>query len=237
MTSKLTSVDYNPFRSDVMADPFPAYAELREHCPVHRFDGFDPPFMTVTRHEDVSAILRDWETWSSRYGQSPRYNVSGCLFSDPPTHTRYRRLVQRSFTSLVVERLEGDIVRLADELIDAMVARGAGDLHDDLACPLPVLVIADILGVPTAQIDQFKEWSDRQVEAMNSSDADASSENRAQLDEFFLEQLELRRAQLRASGLPEDRWGSEALGEVITDDVISALLVASDGGDSKTTSC
>ena len=177
-------------------------------------------------------MLRDWQTWSSHYGQSPRYTVTGCLFSDPPVHTMYRKLVQQGFAPRVVERLEPDIVRLAHQLIDAMLSRrdtdgvGRGDLHDDVACPLPVLVIAHVLGVPTDQITQFKEWSDRQVEAMNSSDPDAAKENRAQLDAFFLDQLERRRTMLRAAGHDPATAPPEVLGDVVPDDVISGLLLA-----------
>ena len=225
-------MSYDPFGKVVLDDPFPAYSALRERCPVHRFDGFDPPFLTVTRHGDVTAMLRDWQTWSSHYGQSPRYSVTGCLFSDPPDHTMYRRIVQQGFTPRVVERMEADITRLADELIDVMLDgdRRHGDLHDDIACPLPVLVIARILGVPTARIDQFKEWSDRQVEAMGSSDPDAAAENRAQIDAFFTEQLDARRADLAAAGLAPEEWSADLLGDAVSDDVMSGLLVASVDG-------
>jgi cytochrome P450 len=225
-------VDYNPFDDEVLADPFPAYTRLRTECPVHRFTEFDPPFVTMTRHADVSTMLRDWRTWSSHYGQSPRFSVSGCLFSDPPDHTMYRRLVQQGFAPRVVERMEADIVRLVDELIDAMLRRPEqrADLHDDLACPLPVLVIANVLGVPTAQIAQFKAWSDRQVEAMGSEDPDAAADNRAQIDAFFLQQLDQRRDLLVAAGLTPDDWSEHVLGDVISDDVMSGLLVASTDG-------
>lgn len=224
-------IAYDPFADVTLDDPFPIYAAMRDGCPVHRFEGFDPPFMTVTRHADVTAMLRDWETWSSHYGQSPRYSVSGCLFSDPPDHTMYRRIVQQSFTPRVVERMESDIVGLTHQLLDAMLSRdGRADLHDDLACPLPVLVIANVLGVPTDRIAQFKEWSDRQVEAMGSNDPDATAENRAQIDAFFSGQLAARRTDLAASGLDPGDWTAEHLGHAVSDDVMSALLVASVDG-------
>lgn len=225
-------VGYDPFAPEVMADPFPAYATLRDRCPVHRFDGFDPPFLTVTRHADVLDMVRDVGTWSSHYGQSPRFTVQGCLFSDPPTHTTYRRLVQQGFAPRVVERLVPDITALAEELVDGLLAAPGrrGDLHDAVACPLPVLVIARVLGVPTDRIAQFKEWSDRQVEAMNSADPEATAATRAELDAFFTEQLDERRDTLADAGVPVDEWSVDQLDDVVPDDVISGLLVASVDG-------
>ena len=144
----------------------------------------------------------------------------------------YRRLVQQGFTLRVVERMEGDIVRLTDELIDNMLARPQrrADLHDDVACPLQVLVIADILGVPTEQIAQFKEWSDRQVEAMGNQDPEAAADNRAQIDAFFTTQLDLRRSALADAGIAEQDWSEAQLGAAVSDDVMSGLLVASVDG-------
>ena len=230
--------DYDPFSVDVLADPFPAYAALRAECPVHRFDGFDPPFMTVTRHADVRAMLRDDTTWTARYGQSPRHSVQGCLFTDPPEHTMYRKLVQQGFTPRVVATMADDITRLTHELVDAMVAEGSpADLHDAVACPLPVLVIADILGVPTDRIVEFKEWSDRQVEAMNSSDPAAAAETRALIDAFFLEQIEQRRRSPGSADMIDGLVHAEVEGRSLTDDelltILQQLLV---GGNETTTS-
>ena len=93
-----------------------------------------------------------------------------------------------------------------------------------------MLVIAKVLGVPTDQIAQFKLWSDRQVEAMGSQDADAAATNRAEIDAFFLDQLDRRRRDLTAAGLTPDHWSDAVLGDVIDDDVMAGLLVASVDG-------
>ena len=143
------SVDYDPFAPDPLRDPFPAYAELRESCPIHRFDEYAHPLWTVTRYDDVTTLLTNVDLWSSHYGQMPRYSVQGCLFSDPPSHTWYRKLVQKSFAPRHVAAMEDGIAGLVTELLDEMERDHRGDLHDALACPLPVLVIAHILGVPT----------------------------------------------------------------------------------------
>jgi cytochrome P450 len=220
------SVSYDPFGESTMADPFPAYAALREGCPMHRFDDYEHPLFTVTRYDDVTALLTDVDTWSSHYGQMPRYSVQGCLFSDPPNHTWYRKLVQKSFAPRHVAAMEDEISHLVTALIDEMESQQRGDLHDALACPLPVLVIANILGVPTEDIEQFKAWSDEQLAAANAANADASRAPREAMNTYLLGQLEGRRRQLRSAGLDPATAGPEVLGEVITDDVTSGILLA-----------
>lgn len=222
----MTQPDYDPFAPDTMANPFPAYAELRDACPMHRFDDFPHPLYTTSRYDDVVELLTDVDTWSSHYGQMPRYSVQGCLFSDPPNHTWYRKLVQASFAPRHVAAMEGEISSLVDDLLDEMERDRRGDLHDALACPLPVLVIAKILGVPTQDIDQFKAWSDEQLAAANASDAEASRAPREAMNGYLLGQLEHRRHLLRNAGIDPATAPPAVLGEVIPDDVTSGILLA-----------
>ena len=226
-----SGADYNPFAPATLDDPFPAYAAARAECPMHRFDGFEHPLYTATRYDDVVELLTDIDTWSSHYGQMPTYSVRGCLFSDPPTHTWYRKLIQQSFAPRHVAAMEADISALVDELVETMVTEGSArdntaDLHDALACPLPVLVIARILGVPTDDIEQFKAWSDEQLAASNSSDRSAGDGARQALNAYLLDQLDVRRALLLDSGADPDTAGPEVLGDVIPDDVTSGILLA-----------
>jgi cytochrome P450 len=111
--------------------------------------------------------------------------------------------------------MEGDITRLCHELVDLMTADGrtSGDFHDDLACPLPVIVIANMLGIPPADLPQFKHWSDIQVEAMGSSDPQRAVRNRQEMDAYFQERIDERRAVVAA-------------GEPLPDDLVSALMTA-----------
>ena len=219
--------DYNPFAESTLADPFPAYDEIRSGCPMHKFDDFAHPLYTASRYDDVVEMLSDIDTWSSHYGQMPRYTTQGCLFSDPPTHTWYRKLIQQSFAPRHVAAMEDEISALVDALVDEMLANGPGaDLHDALACPLPVLVIARILGVPTDDIEQFKAWSDAQLAASGSSDRDESDKPRNALNAYMLDQLEVRRGQLRDSDIDPESAGAEVLGNVIADDVTSGILLA-----------
>lgn len=222
--------DYNPFGPEVLADPFPAYAELRSGCPMHRFDGYDHPLYTATRYDDVVELLTDIDRWSSHYGQMPSYSVKGCLFSDPPEHTAFRKLVQKSFAPRHVARMEPEITTLVTELLDLMEAKGTGDIHDDLACPLPVLIIAKILGVATEDLAQFKQWSDDQLAAANERDPRAGDASRQAIGAYFVEQLEDRRVLLRSAGHDPDSATDDVLGDVLPDDVISGLLVAEADG-------
>ena len=226
-------VDYDPFSADVLANPFAAYAELRSECPVHQFDGYTHPLFTATRYDDVVELLTTLDRWSSNWGQMPSYEERGCLFSDPPVHTGYRKIVQKSFAPRLVARMEPEIVALVGELLDEMQARGHGDLHDDLACPLPVLIIAKILGVPTSDLAQFKQWSDDILAGVNKPDRSiAIADPRRELDEYMLDQLEHRRALLRNAGLEPGEVCDDVLGDVLPDDVMSGLLVATLNGRS-----
>ncbi len=220
------AVDYDPFAQETLDDPFPAYERLREGCPMHRFDDYAHPLWTATRYDDVAQMLTDVDTWSSHYGQMPRYSVQGCLFSDPPDHTWYRKLVQKSFAPRHVAAMEGQISELVTALLDEMERERRGDLHDALACPLPVLVIAHILGVPTDDIEQFKAWSDEQLAASNASDIEASAAPRKAMNNYLLDQLNERREALRGAGVDPDTAAPEVLGDAIPDDVIGGILLA-----------
>ncbi len=220
------AVDYDPFAQETLDDPFPAYERLRDGCPMHRFDDYSHPLWTATRYEDVAQMLTDVETWSSHYGQMPRYSVQGCLFSDPPEHSWYRKLVQKSFAPRHVAAMEDQISELVAALLDEMEQERRGDLHDALACPLPVLVIANILGVPTEDIEQFKAWSDEQLAASNASDIEASAAPRKAMNAYLLAQLDERRRTLTEAGIDPDTATGEVLGDVIPDDVIGGILLA-----------
>jgi len=218
--------EFDPFSAEVLEDPFSAFAELRDTCPVHRFDGYTHPLYTATRYDDVVELLTTVDVWSSRWGQMPTYEDRGCLFSDPPVHTTYRKIVQKSFAPRHVSRMEAEISDLVTELLDAMQTRGDGDIHDDLACPLPVLVIAKILGVPTRDLAQFKQWSDDQLAAVNSPGREGSAAPRRAMNDYLADQLEQRRALLTAAGHDPAQAPAEVLDDVLPDDVMSGLLVA-----------
>ncbi|MEX1105372.1 MAG: cytochrome P450 [Ilumatobacteraceae bacterium] len=213
----MTDLDYDPFSSEVLADPGPHYAALLESCPVHRYDGFDPPFYSLSRHDDVRDALRDVATYSSHYGQGPNMTVPGSMQSDPPQHTFFRRQVQQAFTARAVNEMQPRIEALVDELIAGFIDRGEADIHDELAYPLPTIVIAQMLGVPEQDREVFKEWSDASVAAMSS-----------RTPEVYRPQLEALNAYLIDQA--RHRLALEAAGEPLPDDLISRLVTAEQDG-------
>ncbi|AYN40253.1 cytochrome P450 [Streptomyces dangxiongensis] len=169
-----TDLAFDPWDPAFVADPYPAYAELRARGRVIRYEPTDQ--WLVPHHTDVSALLRDrrlGRTYRHRFSHEefgrnappPEHepfhtlNDHGMLDLEPPDHTRIRRLVSKAFTPRTVERLEPYVRRLADDLVAGLVREGGGDLLTDVAEPLPVAVIAEMLGIPEADRGRLRPWS------------------------------------------------------------------------------
>jgi cytochrome P450 len=219
---------YDPMSPQVLADPFPAYARLRDECPVHHHASFTPPFFTVTRHDDVTEVLRDVETWSMKYGPSPQYTRGSGLVSDPPEHTEFRRLFIRGFTPRTVGALETELEQIASDLIDRMLPSGRADFHAAFAYPFPMTVIARLLGIPEDDLELFAEMSDDLTRTYNLPDPSVSGPPRARLDAYFQTEIDRRRALLADAGVAEP--GEEHLGTVVPNDMISGFVVAEHQG-------
>jgi cytochrome P450 len=217
-------VAYDPFSREVLDDPFPFYRELLARCPVHRYEAHDPPFLSVFTHDDVHEVLRDWETWSVRYGLSPRFQRGVGINTDPPGHTAFRRAVLGAFSAKRINDLAPDIEALAGKLLDEMLASGdGGDFHDLFAAPLPVIVIGRMLGLPDDDHRWLKEISDDLLTTgMNTDDLAHFMARMAELDAYWETFLEPRRALLAATG---EEPGPQHLGTVVPDDLMSAMLV------------
>ncbi|MGW1895457.1 cytochrome P450 family protein [Streptomyces sp. NPDC002004] len=155
-----------------VADPFPLYRQLREEGPVRRAvlaGGLEA--WLVTRYEDGLAALSDPRLGSDVHDASdPRLvdmlpvteresMLRNMLRSDPPDHTRLRRLVSKAFTARRVAGLRPRVQAVTDELIDAFAPTGHADLVQDFALPLPVTVIGELLGVPPDDRDGFQQWT------------------------------------------------------------------------------
>ena len=147
-------------------DPYPVYAALREHDPVHRLSGGR---LFVTRYADVERIYKDPRTFSSdkvvefgqKFGPSPlfRHHTTSLVFNDPPLHTRVRRIIAGALTPRAVVAMEPGVVALVDRLLDDMEERGRVDLIEDFAAAIPVEVIGNLLGVPQPERGPLRGWS------------------------------------------------------------------------------
>ena len=160
-----TQAVFNPLMPEFHSNPYPFYRALREEDPVHQ----SPlGFWVCTRYDDAVMILRDPRF--GREGMAKRMEARlgltqdtsrarDMLFQDPPDHTRLRALVSRAFTPRVVEVMRPHIQEIVDGLLDRVDGARAMDVIEDLAYPLPVTVICEMLGVPAADQDIFKSWS------------------------------------------------------------------------------
>jgi cytochrome P450 len=182
-------------------DPFPAYAWLRDNDPVHWHEAGD--FWALSRHDDVTAVSRDPATYVSSRGvllvdrDRPILAAQSILYLDPPTHVRYRRIVAPVFTGKAVLGVEQRIRALTRELFDGVDADGEIDAVDALAAPLPLLVIAELLGVPASDRDRFRIWSDAAISAATEL-TDENMTLAVELLGYFNEALEDRRTHPRA---------------------------------------
>jgi cytochrome P450 len=222
---------FDPWDPAFVADPYPAYAELRARGRVHHYEPTGQ--WLVPHHADVSALLRDrrlGRTYLHRFtheefGRTPpppehepfhTLNDHGMLDLEPPDHTRIRRLVSKAFTPRTVERLVPYVRGLAGELVSGLVAAGGGDLLTDVAEPLPVAVIAEMLGIPKADRAALRPWSAEicGMYELNPSEETARRAVRASVEfsEYLRELIAARR---------------EKPGE----DLISGLIAAHDEGD------
>ena len=201
MTSHMADtpvVDLRSFGADFTRDPFPFYERLREQAPIHRIrTSSGMSAWLVVGYEQGRAALADprlskeWANASPSLGLGSTASGRHMLYSDPPSHTRLRRLVSNQFTARRVQELEPKIQRIADELVDAMLELPEDnvDLVGAYCVPLPILAICELLGVPELDRGPFKEWSDN----AGSTDAARRESARAAAERFIPDLLAAKR--------------------------------------------
>ena len=178
-------------------DPFPAFRRLRAEGGVHWHE--PPGFWAATAHRDVTAISRDPATFCSSRGillsdiDRPIMPRQSITYIDPPEHVKYRKLVQPAFAPGRIRALAGRMRGLACDLLDAIEPGAPIDFVEAVAAPLPLLVIADMLGVPGADRAQFKAWSDAIIDA-GTDPTPENMERAGQLFAYFSSVLAERRA-------------------------------------------
>jgi hypothetical protein len=220
------AVPYDPKLPSVIADPYPVFRQLREEEPLHRSQALGGA--VLTRYTDVKACLNDPRLSSDRITPFVRHRPDRAhaaelqalgrmlglwaVFTDPPKHTQLRGLMNTAFTTRAVERLRPRIEALVAELIDQVRDLGHVDLIRDFAWPLPITVIAEMLGVPREDRSALKTWSDELAAFVGSALATSDKYERAarggvKLRDYFRDLIGERRARPR-------------------DDLVSALVAA-----------
>lgn len=140
------------------ADPIPAISWMHEHAPVYWDD--HTGLWAVTRHADVSRIEANWEDFVSVKGSRPDSSVPSMINADPPDHTRRRRIVSSGFTPRRVAAHEDFLRATVTELLDAVIDKGDADFVNDIAKPIPLRMIASLMGLPLADEAKLLHWSD-----------------------------------------------------------------------------
>ena len=198
-------------------DPWDAYRWLRQHSPIH-WDAKNELWV-LSRHEDVSHVSRNQDLYSAADGVRPRVAAPMSIISmDDPEHTRQRRLVSRGFTPAKIRAITDHIRELSNQIIDDVADRGELDFVADLAIHVPLIVIAEMMGLDPTQRDRLYRWSDAMMAGDSAVDPDdprlhAAAEAFGEYAGMCLTLIEERRSNPGA-----------------TDDIISTLTQAFDEG-------
>lgn len=197
------------YTDEFAADPYPTFAQMRADtpvCPVSspRFDSY-----LITRFDDAKAALTDPRLSKDLYGPGQHYlRIFGpnsealnknMLNSDPPEHTRLRRIVSQAFSPRRIEALRPRVAEVVDNLIDRIVPQGRSELMHDFAIPLPMMVIGELLGIPEADHERVLDWT--QVIRTSGSSRRSPAEERAAVQEaqlrlhhYFVDLVQAKRA-------------------------------------------
>ncbi|WP_324715291.1 cytochrome P450 [Carboxydochorda subterranea] len=222
------TVSFDPTSDAVLQQTrYEVYRYMREHAPVYEIPGFDRPYRMLFRYADAVAVLRSpafvreaknaGHEIAVQDGMRPIRELlsTWMLLRDPPDHTRLRALVSKAFTPRTVEKLRGFIRETAEGLLDRMAQRGReSDLLQDFAGPLPVMVIARLLGAPVEDAERFRAWARWIATYLGSWEGAPPEAAHAALEmaEYMRALLEERRLSPR-------------------DDLVSALLAAEESGN------
>jgi cytochrome P450 len=239
------------FSPTLFDDPHPVYARLRAEAPVLHLPQLG--LWLVSRYDDIQHALRNVDVFSSARSlaldrlRDPRLQegtdvlADSLVALDPPDHTRLRRLINVAFTPRAIARLEARIRELARELVDAVRHAPEFDLMDDLAVPLPVIVIAEVLGVDPARRADFKRWSDdllagsRLDPRLDDAEVERIVRSRRDFIAFFRDMIAERRRAPR-DDLLSDLVRAEAERDVLSpDEVLTMALILMIAGNETTT--
>ena len=249
----MVTVQFNPFAPEAHANPYPLYRRMREEDPVHWSELMDA--WILTRYEDAVFLLTnhrfsaDRRQARNRFAQmaqqqeqefGPLGRTQTMLSSDPPLHTRLRRLVSKAFTPRAVENLRPRIQEIVDGLLEPCQGSGHIEIIHDLAYPLPVIVIAEMLGVPPQHRAEFKRWSDDLVATLGGpfTPPDVLARARQSVHELseYLRRVIAERRSKPKEDLISGLIAAEEQGQVLSEDEIlsTAMLLLVAGNETTT---
>jgi cytochrome P450 len=186
-----------------LADPHAAFRWMRERAPVYRCER--ARLWAISKHADIMRVSRNPEIFCSARGilindglrgETPMEVPPSIIYMDPPQHNRYRKLVSRAFTPGMVAGLEGRTRAIARESLDAIRSGETHDFVETVAVPLPMLVIAEMLGVAAEDRGTFKRWSDAIIAAADTGTSPESMQHVGELFAYFHAKLGERRGRL-----------------------------------------
>lgn len=222
------------FDDDFLEDPYPRYTRWRETAPVW-WDESNCAWV-LSRYDDVRSVFKDSETYSSSaMGEGPGNTMAlPLLTDDPPRHTKLRALVSRAFTSRALKEMESSISALAGTVVGRLDPAAPVDIAAELTIPLPISVIADLMGIPAERAPEFKRWSDAVTMTREMSDEHRMAEIAA-LVEFFQGLIPERR-QAAGGDLVSRLVTAEVDGDVLTDeDIVGFCILLLIAGNETTT--
>jgi len=244
---------YNLFAPETAENPFEYYAALRSQAPVYQM----PMGMwIVSTHALCLEAMLDPETWSSKFIQMmglpgageasgdaepvPIVGPTTLLSNDPPSHTYFRKLVNKAFSPNRVKKITASIDQISTDLISKFEKSGSFDAVEEFAIPLPLTVIADQLGVPRSNLANFKKWSDASVVPISGMATPEqlvqSTKLTMELQAYFVERIEERRVDATDDML-SDLVYAELAGErpLTNDEIVSVLMQFLVAGNETTT--
>jgi cytochrome P450 len=233
-------VIYDPFAVETQDDPYPIYRYLLEECPVYHNP--DRDFWALSRFQDVKSAFQDWRTFSSAGGVTVDELLAltgpGFLTMDPPRHEHLRDIVKRFFEPRRVAALAPRIEEMVEHLLSGIAGRGEVDIAAELAKKLPVLVICEVMGLPTGDHVQLKAWADAILERVPGDDATPpeAREAAAAMRAYLTEQIGYRRNHDRDDALGALLSAHDKSGVPSFEELIGTSMLLFEAGNSTTTS-
>jgi len=221
--------DFNFFDPEFQQNTAAHFRRMQKECPfAHTDNPFD--WYAVTREADVAALLKDWELWTSNSGPGLAHAGGGVLVSvDPPEHLFDRRLINQAFSPAQLLALEPAITRLVDELLDGFAHKGEGDLMELFAVPIPLIVIARLLGLDVDRVTHLRPRADAVIHPDTPPGKIEIPREDTPQTQYFRSMIDDRRKMVTAGkDLPSDVLSTlvtcELDGRTLTDDEVLGFM-------------